>query len=119
MQRRGLVPILQGMSPLALFLLLLTFGAPGDPGNGKLPPGIGKSPFGPAGDAACGADALGHLVGGPAPDDAALQAMRAAADGPARIRVIRPGQPVTMDHFPRRLNILLDDTGRVIRLRCG
>jgi hypothetical protein len=111
------------MTATALLLVLLTLGAPGapaDPGIGApLPPGVGKSPVGPAGPAACGAEALAHLVGAPAPDDAALAAIRSAPDGPMRVRVIRPGQPVTMDHLPRRLNILLDVDGKVIGLRCG
>jgi hypothetical protein len=111
------------MSWPALILTLLTLGAPGAPGasdgNGALPPGIGKSPLGPAGLAACGADRLDHLPGGPAPDAATLEAIRSAPGGPSRLRVIRPGQPVTMDHVPRRLNILLGEDGLVAGLRCG
>jgi hypothetical protein len=104
----------------ALILVLLTLGAPGAPvGKADLPPGVGKSPLGPTGLAACGGDRLGHLVGGPAPDAAGLEAIRSGADAPSRLRVIGPGQPLTMDHMPRRLNILLDADGTVIGLRCG
>ena len=39
--------------------------------------------------------------------------------GAMRSRVIRPGDPVTMDADPLRLNIELDPNGRIHRLRCG
>jgi Peptidase inhibitor I78 family len=39
--------------------------------------------------------------------------------GALRSRVIRPGEPVTMDVDPLRLNVELDQNGRIHRLRCG
>jgi hypothetical protein len=72
-------------------------------------------PFGPPGEDPCGAQPLQHLVGHPVPDAESLEAL----EGPARIRVIRPGQAVTMDHVPSRLNIELDENDIVVRLRCG
>jgi len=39
--------------------------------------------------------------------------------GALRSRVIRPGEPVTMDVDPLRLNVELDESGRIHRLRCG
>jgi hypothetical protein len=39
--------------------------------------------------------------------------------GAMRSRVIRPGQPVTMDADPLRLNVELGPDGRIRRLRCG
>ncbi len=68
-----------------------------------------------AGDDPCGALALQHLVGEPVPDTEAL----AQIEGPQRIRVIRPGDMITMDHIPGRLNIELDSAGIVVGLRCG
>lgn len=62
---------------------------------------------------ACGAPGLQYLVG---QDEGALAAMTFAAD---RVRVIRPGQAVTMDYAPARLNIELDGTGRIVRVFCG
>lgn len=62
---------------------------------------------------ACGAAGLQYLVG---QDEAALAAITFAAE---RVRVIRPGQPVTMDYSPERLNIELDAAGRIQRLSCG
>ena len=38
----------------------------------------------------------------------------------ARIaRVLRPGDAATMDYRAERLNILIDDNGRISGLRCG
>lgn len=34
-------------------------------------------------------------------------------------RVIRPGDPVTRDYRPERVNIAVDATGRVTRVFCG
>jgi hypothetical protein len=56
-----------------------------------------------------------YLIGGPVPDAETL----AALQGAKRVRVIRPGQAVTMDYLPQRLNIETDDNGIVRRLRCG
>lgn len=36
-----------------------------------------------------------------------------------RLRWIRPGMMVTMDHIPSRLNIELDEAGKVTKFRCG
>ena len=39
--------------------------------------------------------------------------------GAARSRVIRPGDRVTTDVDPLRLNIEVDEANRITRLRCG
>jgi hypothetical protein len=39
--------------------------------------------------------------------------------GARAVRVIRPGTAVTMDYRPDRLNVTLDEAGRVTALRCG
>lgn len=63
---------------------------------------------------AAGAQAeLGKTVSDEVADDA-----RASA-GALRARVIRPGDRVTMDVDAQRLNIEVDATGRIRRLRCG
>jgi hypothetical protein len=63
---------------------------------------------------AAGAEAeLGKTVDDKVADDARYAA------GAMRTRVIRPGQAVTMDADPQRLNIEVDETGRIRRLRCG
>jgi hypothetical protein len=63
---------------------------------------------------AAGAEAfLGRFA-----DERAIDGARAAA-GAMRERVIRPGQSYTMDVDPQRLNIELDATDHIRRLRCG
>lgn len=61
---------------------------------------------------ACGAADLQHLVGSPA----------SAAEGvgtPGSVRMIRPGDAVTMDYRADRLNIELDAGDLVDRVYCG
>ncbi|NPD14519.1 hypothetical protein HOY34_04800 [Xinfangfangia sp. D13-10-4-6] len=62
--------------------------------------------------ALCGADLLANLTGAPAtslPGD--------EVDGP--LRLIRPGDPVTRDYIPNRLNVTLDATDHIRSLTCG
>jgi hypothetical protein len=61
---------------------------------------------------ACGADVLGGFVGQPV---VALQAQGL----PPGARIIRPGDAVTEDFGPSRLNIDLDANDRITRLWCG
>ena len=63
-------------------------------------------------EAACGADQLQELVGQRA---SRLETIRFS--GP--VRVIRPGEAVTMDYLPNRLNIYIDDYERITDVRCG
>ena len=60
----------------------------------------------------CGAGGLQGLVG---QSEAALSAIRL----PQPLRVLHPGQAVTMDYSAARLNILIDSKGRVASLHCG
>ena len=43
----------------------------------------------------------------------------AAATFPAPVRIIRPGDMVTMDFNPNRLNFRLDESGHVVEITCG
>jgi hypothetical protein len=61
---------------------------------------------------ACGAGSLQGLVGR---EVAILQTMK--FEGP--FRLIRPGEAVTMDYNPERLNIDLDATDVISAVRCG
>lgn len=73
------------------------------------PPAV--TPIAPAPDA-CGAAALQYLVGQP----------RQAIGGMTfhqPLRIIEPGQAVTMDFNAQRLNIELDGNGRISRIACG
>lgn len=60
----------------------------------------------------CGAAELHDFQGRLFSDLSGVQLM-----GP--LRVLRPGQGVTLDLVPTRLNALVDGTGVVVRLFCG
>lgn len=61
---------------------------------------------------ACGALDLQFLVGERA---SVLETMRFSQ----QVRVIRPGQAVTMDYSPARLNIEVNGAERISRVSCG
>ena len=65
----------------------------------------------------CGAGRLQARVGKPAGSDPAATIKGELGHEP--IRVIRPGEMVTMDHRPDRLNIELGEDGRIKAVRCG
>ena len=75
------------------------------------PPRPAPSP--PAADqGTCGAAERQRLVGAPA---TALE--RELILG--QVRVIRPGDAVTMDFSPQRINFEIDAMGRIARIYCG
>jgi hypothetical protein len=61
---------------------------------------------------ACGAAELQDMVGG---SRRVLETIRFAVP----VRVIEPGQAVTMDYNPNRLNILIDEGDTIASIRCG
>ncbi len=65
---------------------------------------------GAPGEDTCGAAQYAGLVG------SNIAAVTFPAD--ANIRVIHPGDPVTQDMRPDRLNVLLDASGVIISLEC-
>ena len=71
----------------------------------------------PATPGGCRAEAGSALVGRPAAAGLGAEALRLT--GARRLRWIRPGDAVTMDYSPERLNLHLDAEGRVERLACG
>ena len=60
----------------------------------------------------CGAEGLQSLVGQSA---RVLETMKFGVV----TRIITPGMAVTMDYSPERLNIEIDDAGRISRVACG
>jgi hypothetical protein len=62
--------------------------------------------------ASCGADRLIGLIGAPV---SALP----ATGLPEAVRILRPGDAVTMDFSERRLNVTLDAADRIAGLGCG
>jgi len=65
----------------------------------------------------CRAEAGAALVGRAASAETGAEALRLTSA--RRLRWIRPGDVVTMDYSPQRLNIHLDAEGKVERLACG
>lgn len=64
----------------------------------------------------CGAARVARHLGMPA--TATRRAMVEQESGAARVRWLPPGSIVTMDYSAERLNVELDDEGRIIRYRC-
>lgn len=60
----------------------------------------------------CGMAAFESYIGQPA-------ASIPAADLPDRARIVGPDTQVTMDYVEGRLNVLTDEAGTVIGLKCG
>ena len=65
----------------------------------------------------CDASDLNFLIGKVL--DEALAARAKDATGASSVRVIRPGQMVTMDYVAERLNVEVDAAGKVTSARCG
>ena len=70
-------------------------------------------PAGPSGPDQCGAVDLQDLVGRPASDFEALQWTKHP------VRIVRPGDMVTLDYSATRLTIWTDDGDNISRLSCG
>ncbi|MCU0901648.1 MAG: I78 family peptidase inhibitor [Cypionkella sp.] len=62
--------------------------------------------------AGCGKGDLSHLNGRPFTDLAGYRLM-------GQLRVLRPGQGVTQDLMPTRLNAQIDAKGAILHLFCG
>ena len=75
------------------------------------------APAEPAAPGSCRSEGLRELIGRPATSELGGEAMRRS--GARRLRWIRPGDVVTMDYSPERLNIHLDAGNRVERFACG
>jgi len=69
----------------------------------------------------CGAGALMNKIGQPVTGSTA-QDVRVGGSPIATsgtVRVIAPGQPVTQDYRPDRLNLEVSDIGNLVRPTCG
>lgn len=65
----------------------------------------------------CGASKVQSFVGRTL--DAATQEEVRTTSGARVVRLIRPGQAVTMDYSIDRLNIEINDREKIMTLRCG
>ena len=71
----------------------------------------------PLPSAICDADAASSAIGHAATPNVVERARRES--GSADVRVIAPGQPVTMDYRGDRLNINVNERGAIVGLKCG
>lgn len=60
----------------------------------------------------CNAADYAHLIGQPA---TALERVLLLG----KVRVIRPGQPVTLDFWPDRINFTINEGETIIAISCG
>jgi hypothetical protein len=79
------------------------------------PPPLPAPP--PPTDTDCGAGQLGAYIGHEA-TDAVIAAIRQWR-GENPVRVLKPGSAMTMDYRPGRLNVFLDDWGRIEKFTCN
>lgn len=101
-----------GRSP-ALAALMLLAGCAGQAGPCNIP---AEPALQPATDE-CGAAGLSRYLN--VSPTGEMKTAIAAAAGDRPIRYIAPGDAVTMDFVPTRLNVELGDDGRITRFRCG
>jgi hypothetical protein len=95
---------------IALAASSVLMSACGTPATGQAP---GPAPV----SGRCNAAPAQFAVGRNA--DAALENEARTRAGAKTVRVLKPNQIVTMEFNAERLNLSVDDTGRVTRVNCG
>ncbi len=98
-------------APLVCMAAACSSTTPG--GGGTPPPVISDGGLG----GTCDAKAASAYVGQAISEQVAEQAKAAA--GARGVRIIRPGMAVTMDYRAGRLNLELDEAGRIVKASCG
>ncbi|MCB8837773.1 I78 family peptidase inhibitor [Aurantimonas sp. VKM B-3413] len=91
--------------------------APAGPASQLPPPAGTPQATGPAAAGTCNAGAAQFLVGRLANVEATDAAKEAT--GAENVRVLFPGQPVTQEFEPGRLNLDTDNQNRITAVRCG
>ena len=64
------------------------------------------------GNDSCNALRYGTLIG---QDATALERVLILG----KVRILRPGQAMTMDYWADRINFMIDDSNRIARITCG
>lgn len=90
--------------------------SPGGASASAAPAATSSAPAG-MGDRMCNPDPVMNIVGKPLNDRAANDAQQRA--GAATLRLMRPGQVMTMEYNPRRLTVVVDEQNVVSSVRCG
>ncbi|HEY4546240.1 MAG TPA: I78 family peptidase inhibitor [Pedomonas sp.] len=91
----------------------------GEGAGAPVPPSAAEAPVEPAADEQkqCNAEAVQTLVGQTHTEALSVDAVKQS--GARTLRVIKPGMAVTMDYRIDRLNLELDEAGKVVAARCG
>lgn len=71
----------------------------------------------PAPSDACGLALTSHYIGALAVPT--VRSTIVALSAPAIVRWIAPGRSIKPDLNPQRLNVILDEAGRITAMRCG
>lgn len=114
------------LAPIALAALLGGCAAPGKGNPATGPAGSPNAPAqgtsyspmpsdAPASD--CDSDGVQNMLGQPYSDSVGETVRQRS--GSRVIRLLRPGQVMTMEYDPSRINIILDAKGAIQALRCG
>ena len=111
-KRVGGAPVPVRYAGKCLLWLVVLAGCSMPPLGRSAPPIISPEPLALAAVQGCGRDQLIHLVGQPF---TALAAYRL----PGHLRVLHPGQGITRDVMPDRLNAQVTASGAIHRLFCG
>lgn len=110
-ERRPSRPDLRGLA-VPLVVLMLSVGACATMGPPPEP-----APVAAGGAGMCNAEAVRWVIGrAPTPD--VVERARVES-GSATVRVIRPGEVVTMDYRGDRLNLDVNANGAITGARCG
>ncbi len=105
--------MLRSAAAVALALLATACATPPPPARPQGPAPVTTYP----GGGECRMAGAQFAVGRQA--DAALQAEAAKRSGAQTVRILRPGQAITMEFSPQRLNLEVDAGNRVLAARCG
>src|SRR5690606_1944452 len=85
--------------------------------NGSSSSGAAPATPSAGGNGQCDASAVQSIVGETFSDRAAQNAQSRA--GASTLRVLQPGQVMTMEYNPQRLTIVVDESRAIASARCG
>jgi hypothetical protein len=116
--------LITALTPLALTALLagcVPPGAGGPSADIAAPASNGpSSSYAPAPDAQqgdCNADPVQNMIGQSYSDSVGVSLQQRS--GSQALRLLKPGEVMTMEYNPTRINVILDDHGAIEALRCG
>ncbi|AOB30917.1 hypothetical protein AKI39_09780 [Bordetella sp. H567] len=96
-----------------------SYGASGDSAGGSYGGGYGGGGYTPSYAASRGCDAqpVQNMIGTKLTSSVESQIKQASSS--SKTRVLKPGEVMTMEYDPQRINLILDQQGALTALRCG